>query len=51
MDTTAIGKDMGVYGTSLPADLPTATREIISLRIENTDLKRTNDEQRGRYAS
>ncbi len=46
MDTTATNKDMGVYGTSLPADLETATKEIISLRIENTDLKRTTDEQR-----
>jgi len=46
MDTTANGKDMGAYGTSLPVDLATATKEIISLRIENTDLKRTTDEQR-----
>jgi transposase len=45
MDTTTIDKDMGMYGTSLPTDLSTATKEIISLRIENTDLKRTNDEQ------
>jgi len=46
MDTTTSDKDMGLYGSLLPADLQTATKEIISLRIENTDLKRTNDEQR-----
>lgn len=46
MDTTASDKDMGAYGTALPTDLKAATKEIISLRIENTDLKRTTDEQR-----
>jgi len=46
MDTTASDKDLGVYGTSLPTDLKSANKEIISLRIENTDLKRTTDEQR-----
>jgi len=46
MDTTASDKDMGAYGTSLPTDLKSATKEIIFLRIENTDLRRTTDEQR-----
>lgn len=46
MTATSNGKDLGAYGTSLPVDLATATREIISLRIENTDLKRITDEQR-----
>jgi len=46
MTTASNGNDMGAYGTSLPADLATATKEIISLRIENTDLKRITDEQR-----
>ena len=46
MDTTASDKDMGAYGTSLPTDLKSATKEIISLRIENADLRRTTDEQR-----
>lgn len=46
MDTTASDKDTGAYGTELPTDLRAATKEIISLRIENTDLKRITDEQR-----
>jgi transposase len=46
MDSTTNEKDMGLYGYSLPADLQTATKEILSLRSENTDLKRLNEEQR-----
>jgi transposase len=46
MDTTTNEKAMGLYGSSLPTDLHTATQEIISLRIENTDLKRLTEEQR-----
>lgn len=46
MDTTTSDNDMGMYGSSLPADLHTATKEIIALRIENTSLKRITDEQR-----
>jgi len=46
MDTTADAKDIEACGGPLPLDLETATREILSLRVENATLKRTADEQR-----
>ena len=46
MGTTTGGTATGAYGTQLPTDLDTANREIISLRVENTDLKRLTEEQK-----
>lgn len=46
MNATADGKDNGEFGRPLPLDLETATKEILSLRVENAALKRTADEQR-----
>ena len=34
------------YGTALPIDLETAIKMIMSLRVENTDLKRMTEEQK-----
>ena len=49
MDTTASasgGNTSRDYRAALPSDFGTAIKEIISLRIENTDLRRHNDEMR-----
>jgi transposase len=46
MDTTTNGTAAGAYGIQLPTDLDSANKEIISLRVENTDLKRLTEEQK-----